>query len=485
MTTEPRININDVVSVRDLPAKPAGVADWLIGVPSNQGGPPFRAPFEQLPVQPAVQQQIDVLTAGQQTSAIYADQLEDLEAVVGTYTGQGAFVLNGPGAGQYAWTGSNWQFLRGDMLATKADKSAVAEVAGTATATVKGDLVEVHQDADGNVAFALHADGTHEFLKTKVGGVTITRDGDAAAEIDGRATWYGRYEQWAADLPGQFADALEIDIDEMGRVGRVLWADGSVTYPRSGGVELLEMISLPDGALAQNPNGGFTCTGLDKITTGQWKGCWVVGNHGLPAPGTGNTPSIVILSPDMRRIVKEIPCLPLFPTIVSIQGVAWDTSDDTIWFVDKANQTLRHISVAGADLGEHIAVPHAINGLAYRPDVDGLYAPAEGTANLNLYSCADGSLISTVSGISPTADQCHYNAALGQFWITRGNNGADGEYIAYDPDTGRMLLRRTLPGSQSIEGLHFDGSILTVVNDGAYHTEANPPLALACKYRIN
>lgn len=450
-----------------------------------RGGKSVRAYAADLPAPAAVQEQINLLFASQQTSAIYADTLADLTAVTGTYEGQGAFVLNGEDAGQYRWSGSGWEFLRGDMLATKADKSAVAEVAGTATATVKGDLVEVHQDADGNVAFALHADGTHEFLKAKVGGFTITRDGDAAAEIDGRATWHGLYEQWAADLPGQFADALEIDIDDFGRVGRVLWSDGSVTYPSSGGVELLEMISLPDGALAQNPNGGFTCTGLDKITTGQWKGCWIVGNHGLAAPGTGNTPSIVILSPDMRRIVKEIPCLPLFPTIVSIQGVAWDTSDDTIWFVDKANQTLRHISVAGADLGDHIVVSHAINGLAYRPDVDGLYAPEEGTANLNLYSCADGSLLATVTGISPTTDQCHYNAALDQFWITRGTNGTDGEYIAYDPDTGKMLLRRTLPGSQSIEGLHFDGRILTVLNDGAYHTEANPPLALACKYRIN
>ncbi|PJL71627.1 hypothetical protein B9Y75_06580 [Stenotrophomonas maltophilia] len=68
-----------------------------------------------------LQGQIDALEAGQSTSAIYANTLADLQAVTGTYVGQGAFVLNGTGAGQYRWDGSSWQFLRADSLASKAD----------------------------------------------------------------------------------------------------------------------------------------------------------------------------------------------------------------------------------------------------------------------------------------------------------------------------------------------------------------------------
>lgn len=72
--------------------------------------------------------EVEALKAGQQTSAIYADTLADLQALTGTYEGQGAFVMNGGGAGQYRWDGSAWQFLRADMLALKADKAVVATV---------------------------------------------------------------------------------------------------------------------------------------------------------------------------------------------------------------------------------------------------------------------------------------------------------------------------------------------------------------------
>lgn len=143
MTTEPRININDVVSVRDLPAKPAGVADWLIGVPSNQGGPPFRAPFEQLPVQPAVQQQIDALIAGQQAGQLVYRTWAELSAVTGS-VGEGAQVLDDAGthtdpvvggtvanAGQYVWSESpaGWRWVRPDALPLKADKVDVDQLA--------------------------------------------------------------------------------------------------------------------------------------------------------------------------------------------------------------------------------------------------------------------------------------------------------------------------------------------------------------------
>lgn len=64
-----------------------------------------------------LQSQIDGLVDGQQTSAIYADTLPDLQAVTGSYVGQGAFVLNGTGAGQYRWDGTVWEFLRADTLA--------------------------------------------------------------------------------------------------------------------------------------------------------------------------------------------------------------------------------------------------------------------------------------------------------------------------------------------------------------------------------
>lgn len=219
MTTEPRININDVVSVRDLPAKPAGVADWLIGVPSNQGGPPFRAPFEQLPVQPAVQQQIDALIAGQQTNAIYADTLAALEAVTGTYVGQGAFVLNGTGAGQYAWNGEQWVFLRGDVLANKVDKSYLASL-------LRDGSRNAHEFADryGRSRTVIDSNGDLQALKASVREVQtdlMRCNGSAVGLFASKhphsvADRWGR-EKWAVTGDGtMIADSADIETLSVG-----------------------------------------------------------------------------------------------------------------------------------------------------------------------------------------------------------------------------------------------------------------------------
>lgn len=76
-----------------------------------------------------LQTQVDDLVAGQSTSAIYANTLTDLQAVTGSFVGQGGFVANGTGTGQYRWSGSVWDFLRADVLSQKADISQVLPIA--------------------------------------------------------------------------------------------------------------------------------------------------------------------------------------------------------------------------------------------------------------------------------------------------------------------------------------------------------------------
>jgi len=66
--------------------------------------------------------EVEALKAGQQTSAIYADTLSNLQAMVGAFEGQGGFVLNGADAGQYRWSGTAWVFLRADSLASLQDE---------------------------------------------------------------------------------------------------------------------------------------------------------------------------------------------------------------------------------------------------------------------------------------------------------------------------------------------------------------------------
>jgi len=438
--------------------------------------------------------EVEALKAGQQTSAIYADTLAALQAVVGTYEGQGAFVLNGAGAGQYRWSGAAWQFLRADMLFSKADKAEVAEVAGAVYATVP-EYLDMDVDGLNQVARGLRSDGTSTMLAAEVGGLRIARLSDNQASIDGSVLWHGVAEEFALELTGQFEGAFYVEMDGIGIVRFAILADGTQYPPVDAPVQrsfvLSEQITLPNGAQGQNPNGGWTSTGLDIPSTGKWRGCPIIGNDGRVYEGTqgGITAtfqcSLVCTSPDFRRILWEVPCnTAAFPGIESIQGVAWDTSDDTIWFADKTNKTIRHVTVAGAKLLDEIVVSHTLNGIAYRPDMDAIYTPDEGTNTLRLVSCANGAVLRTQTGIHPQADQLHYEEDRNRLWATVGSNGEDGRALVYDADTLVLLETYILSGSQAIEGIHYNptSQVLTTVNDGAFHLASNPALALACKY---
>lgn len=431
----------------------------------------------------------------------------ELSGLTGT-VGEGAQVIDDAGthtdpvvggtvanAGQYVWNESppGWRWVRPDGLALKADVEYVTTIAGRLLAgTVGGNLIEIDSDQSGNVAFAVHADGTREFIRTKVGGITTTRAGGGTViETDGKLVWNGIYEEQVMQLGGRYADALMIETDEDGHVGRILWANGdtwSAGDDTGGGgtptLELLEMISLPD-ASGTNDNGGFTCTGLCKITTGKWKGCWLVGNDGRIREGSSVfNCSVVMLSPDMRRVVREFPMSDKYAGIQSIQGVAWDTSDNTIWFIDKTNKTIRHIDLEGNDLGDGVVVSHTPNALAYDPARDALLSPAETETVLHVLSCVDGSTIETVDGIKSNTDHIFYDPTTAYLWTTYGGNGSDGRVRVYDDLGATLLYELIAAGSQSIEGLWVEGGVVTIVNDGAFHVSANPPLALANKYRI-
>ncbi|HEL7748752.1 TPA: hypothetical protein UL761_000256 [Stenotrophomonas maltophilia] len=118
MTT---IDGRQIIPAADLPQRPVGRNDMLVGV-LRSANSLATFPVSDLPTPKVTQLAIDALKAGQSTSAIYFDTLANLQGTAGSYEGQGAFVLNGVGAGQYRWDGSAWQFLREDTLAGKADR---------------------------------------------------------------------------------------------------------------------------------------------------------------------------------------------------------------------------------------------------------------------------------------------------------------------------------------------------------------------------
>lgn len=402
-----------------------------------------------------------------------------------------------PNAGRFVRrtaAADGWEWLAANVLSGKADKSELAEVAGVASASIPNYL-DADLDGLNQVARGLREDGTSTMLAAEVGGLRIARLSDTQASIEGSMLWHGIAEEFALELSGQFEGAFYVEMDEIGVVRFAILADGSqyppVDVPAQRSFVLAEQIILPDGAQGQNPNGGWTSTGLDIPSTGKWRGCAIIGNDGRVYEGTqgGITApfqcSLVCTSPDFRRILWEIPCnTAAFPGIESIQGVAWDTSDNTIWFADKTNKTIRHVTVGGTKLLDEIVVTHALNGIAYRSDLDAIYTADEGTNTLRLVSCADGAVLRTQVGIHPQADQLHYEMGRNRLWITVGSNGEDGRALVYDADTLQLLETHILAGSQAIEGLHYNPAsrVLITVNDGAFHLAANPALAVACKY---
>ncbi len=393
--------------------------------------------------------------------------------------------------GLYTEDALGWSYVRPETLSGKADRRDVAVVAGELFhGAVSGGLLECDVDDEYRVSSGLHPDGGREFMRVQVGGFNVRRSGDKSAEVTGRYLMHGVYEEFAFTFIDRFADALIVEVDDWMRVGRIVWRDGSVWTAQAtqqADATLLEMISLPDGALAQNPNGGFTCTGLDRFTGGPWSYCWAVGNHGLARAGSGqHTPSVVILSPDMRRIVRELPCTNAeFPGIGSIQGVAIRRRDNTIYFVDKANSCIRRISSTGQRLPGDIPVAHTPNGIAYHPGLDALYTAHEGEKLVSLVDCETGAVIWTKQGFPSNADQLSYYAADEELLATVGSNGGTGSVHIYDANSLALKRSIPLPGAEAIEGVYREGDIVTTVNDGAYHLEAKPALSLACKHRIS
>jgi len=395
-----------------------------------------------------------------------------------------------PNNGGYIENSLGWRYARADVISTKASRAEVATVAGEVfPGNVAGGFLECDVDSEGRVSYGVHPDGGREFIRTKVGGFNVTRVGDNSADVSGRFSMHGVYEEYAANLTGELEHALIVEVDDWMRVGRIVWRDGSTwTAPSADqqSAQLLEMISLPNGALAENPNGGFTCTGLDRFASGSLAYCWPIGNHGLARVGNAkNTPSIVIVSPDMRRIVRELPCTDaMFPGIGSIQGVAIRHRDNTIYFVDKSNQCIRRISMNGEKMPGEIYVTHTPNALAYHPTLDAIYTAHEGEGMTSLIDCETGNLIWQKPGIPASADHISFYAPANELMVTLGANGSAGTLQVHDADT--LSLKRTLRlvGSEAIEGVYREGDVVTTVNDGAYHLEAKPALSLACKYRI-
>lgn len=363
---------------------------------------------------------------------------------------------------------------------------AINERSGTIIDSVNSDPLEIWIDPNQRSCFSLHKDGVAEFLGFKVKDFSISRPENGDALLSGRVNVEGVFTQFKIDVSSAFPNALVMDVDRYGRVGRILYSDGREIFPGSSILPIDSVHMLPNGASGQNANGGFTCTGLTLITSGTWKNCWLVANDGRSSESsTTYLCSILILSPDFSRIIREFTVYDKVTTPGSLQGVAWDESDDTIWFADQGANLVRHMDLTGALISGTINTGFIPNAVARIPSEDALILPRYNTGTVDIYSCATGLLVRTISGIRTDHDQAFYDSANNYIWYTSGANGADGSAYVASMANGAAIKQYTLSGSQAIEGIYVSNGVITVVNDGAFHAAAKPPLAIACKYKLN
>ena len=144
----------------------------------------------------------------------------------------------------------------------------------------------------------------------------------------------------------------------------------------------LSAVTLPDGASGSTAGIGFTCTGIALANDGTW---WL-GNYGKPAaPWTGVNfaASLVHLSADFKTFLGQITFASLGitqnTTVTGPQGVAFDTSDNTLWMACPEIGNIYHVSTAGALLST--LAYSGVNGLAYDPVADQLVASTTAVPN--------------------------------------------------------------------------------------------------------
>jgi len=256
---------------------------------------------------------------------------------------------------------------------------------------------------------------------------------------------------------------------------------------------LLNWAVLPDGA-GGAPSGGFTCTGLDRITRGTYAGCWLVGNDGRTVQGDASPydPHVYIMDRDFRRILKSMP-MPY--SGASVQGVAVDTSgsEDTFWIATAGDGKIRHFDLDGDEITgdvfdwatEYPGLGNP-NGLAYDPDNDALWC-SDTDGNAKLISCNPVASPRELGELSLTNSPDMLQYINGRLYYSWGNNGSNGNISACDIENETIsVLYSSISNAQAIEGIYIDrqNSELTILSDGGFHTQANPSLNIYLKYRI-
>lgn len=237
--------------------------------------------------------------------------------------------------------------------------------------------------------------------------------------------------------------------------------DSSIPVP-SGDLSAIQTIALPD---LYETGKGFTCTGLAYDSSND---TFLVGDIGALTPNDSYHSQIVRLEPDFTTVVENIPIYETFSNMGPIQGITIDSSDGTIWFCCPDENKIRHISVAGINIGS-ITVSRP-TGIAYSASRNAFWVLTYN--NDILLIDKNGNTIESYSfAYNEALDQCFLDEGRNYLYITAGTNytGRNNIYC-FDTSTHEQSIACTVD-SYSVEGiwLGWDTKMI-ILNDGYYHS---------------
>lgn len=249
-------------------------------------------------------------------------------------------------------------------------------------------------------------------------------------------------------------------------------ADGETVYPEislpSGNLDASETILLPD----IHGNGhGWTCTGLAYDETSD---TFLVGDIGKELPSSaGFASQIVRMSHDFEDVVGTIDLAGTFTAMQDVQGIAFDTSDSTIWFCSTSENLVRHIKPDGTSIGFFSVT--SPTGIAYSPEDDSLWVLTYASTN-NIKRVNKSGVVQEQYTFSynETLDQCFLDPDRGYLYITAGINYTSRNNVyLFNTSTHAQSIACTVD-SYSVEGIWIGKGEMVIVNDGYYHSALDP-----------
>ena len=221
---------------------------------------------------------------------------------------------------------------------------------------------------------------------------------------------------------------------------------------------------VPD-AQGATPGTGFSTTGLTRAPDGTW---WVA-NHGLSNLADQTyEPSLVHLSADFKTKLGEFSLIgSAVGKVKSIQGVAYDTTDNAVWVGSQSENLLYEISTTGQIL-KKMAVPYA-NGVAYDSRYNALWVCSSHNSVVVLVSADTGKTVNTLTLGRSDPDHLFVDTANDLLYYSYGDTGRAGYVAVVKISTGKELGVYKLTEADAIEGIYLSGDLLYTANNAYYH----------------